>query len=122
MKIIGIEMFPISMTFERKVKTAFRGTGRDEGVSEDNVVIRIYTDDGISDLGEGGTWGIYYCGESQETVMDVIAYYLFPQVYGDNPASHLTRLLLVFSLSYLLCLALTSLTGICIPHTIISLD
>ena len=77
MKITGIEMFPISMAFVRKVKTAFRGTGIDEGISEDNVVIKIYTDEGISGLGEAGTWGIYYCGESQETVMDVIAYYLF---------------------------------------------
>jgi len=86
MKIIGIEMVPVSIAFRRKVKTAFRGTGRDEGVSEDNVVIRIFTDEGISGLGEAGTWGIYYCGESQETVMDVIAYYLFPQVLeGVNP-------------------------------------
>src|SRR4030042_5429629 len=86
MKIIGIEMFPISMAFVRKEKTAFRGTRRDEGVSEDNVVIRIYTDEGISGLGEAGTWGIYYCGESQETVMDVISYYLFPQVLeGEDP-------------------------------------
>ena len=86
MKIIGIEMVPVNIAFRRKVKTAFRGTGRDEGVSEENVVIRIYTDDGISGLGEAGTWGVYYCGESQETVMDVIGYYLFPQVLeGENP-------------------------------------
>ena len=86
MKIIGIEMFPINIAFKRKVKTAFRGTGRDEGVSEENVVLRIYTDEGITGLGEAGTWGVYYCGESQETVMDVIGYYLFPQVLeGENP-------------------------------------
>ena len=86
MKIIGIEMFPISIAFKRKVKTAFRGTGIDEGVREDNLVIKIYTDEGISGLGEAGTWGIYYCGESQETVMAVIAYYLFPKVLeGENP-------------------------------------
>jgi L-alanine-DL-glutamate epimerase-like enolase superfamily enzyme len=86
MKIIGIEMFPVSIAFKRKVKTAFRGTGIDEGVREDNVVIRIYTDEGVSGLGEAGTWGIYYCGESQETVMDVIAYYLFPKVLErENP-------------------------------------
>lgn len=86
MKIIGVEMFPINLAFKRKVKTAFRGTGRDEGVSEENVVLRIYTDEGITGLGEAGTWGVYYCGESQETVMDVIGYYLFPQVLeGENP-------------------------------------
>ena len=43
MKIIGIEMFPVSMSFRRRIKTAFRGVERDEGVSEDNVIIRIYT-------------------------------------------------------------------------------
>ena len=32
MKIIGIEMFPVSIAFRRKVKTAFRGTGINEGV------------------------------------------------------------------------------------------
>ena len=86
MKITGIEMFPVSMSFKRKILTAFRGVERDEGVSEDNVIIRIYTDEGVSGLGEAGTWGIYYCGESHETVMDVIAYYLFPKVLkGENP-------------------------------------
>jgi L-alanine-DL-glutamate epimerase-like enolase superfamily enzyme len=86
MKIIGIEMFPISIAFKRKIKTAFRGVERDEGVSEDNVIIRMYTDEGVSGLGEAGTWGVYYCGESQETDMAIIAYYLFPKVLeGENP-------------------------------------
>ncbi len=60
MKITGIEMFPVSIAFKRKVKTAFRGFARDEGVCEENVVIRIYTDEGVSGLGEAGTWGVYY--------------------------------------------------------------
>ncbi len=86
MKIIGIEMFPVSIAFKRKVKTAFRGTAIDEGVREDNLVIKIYTDEGISGLGEAGTWGIYYCGESQETDIAVIAHHLFPKVLeGENP-------------------------------------
>lgn len=86
MKITGIELFPVSIAFKRKVKTAFRGTARDEGVREDNVVIKIYTDEGIYGLGEAGTWGIYYCGESQETDMAVIADHLFPEVLeGENP-------------------------------------
>ena len=86
MKITGIEMFPVSIAFKRKVKTAFRGTARDEGVSEDNIVIKIYTDEGISGLGEAGTWGVYYCGESQESVMAVIGTYIFREVLeGENP-------------------------------------
>ncbi len=86
MKIVGVEMIPVNIAFRRKVKTAFRGTGRDEGVSEENVILKVYTDEGITGLGEAGTWGVYYCGESQETVMDLIGYYLFPQVLeGESP-------------------------------------
>ncbi len=86
MKITGIEMFPVSIAFKRKVKTAFRGLARDEGVCEENVVIKIYTDEGVSGLGEAGTWGVYYCGESQESVMAVIGTYLFREVLeGENP-------------------------------------
>jgi hypothetical protein len=32
MKIIGIEMFPVSIAFKRKIKTAFRGTSINGGV------------------------------------------------------------------------------------------
>jgi L-alanine-DL-glutamate epimerase-like enolase superfamily enzyme len=86
MKIIGIEMFPISIAFKRKIKTAFRGVSIDEGEREDNLVIRIFTDEGVTGLGEAGTWGIYYCGESQETDIAIIAYHLFPEVLkGENP-------------------------------------
>ena len=41
MKIIGIEMFPVSIAFKRKLKAAFRGVAVDEGLREDNVVIKI---------------------------------------------------------------------------------
>jgi len=86
MRIIGIEMFPVSIAFKRKVRTSFRGLARDEGVCEDNVVIRIHTDEGISGLGEAGTWGVYYCGESQESVMAAIGTYLFREALeGENP-------------------------------------
>jgi L-alanine-DL-glutamate epimerase-like enolase superfamily enzyme len=86
MKIIGIEMYPVSIAFKRKLNAAFRGVSVVEGEREDNVVIKIYTDEGIVGLGEAGTWGIYYCGESQETDIAVIAYHLFPKVLeGENP-------------------------------------
>jgi L-alanine-DL-glutamate epimerase-like enolase superfamily enzyme len=86
MKIIGMEMFPVSIAFKRKLKAAFRGVAVDEGLREDNVIIKIHTDEGISGLGEAGTWGIYYCGESQETDIATIAYHLFPKVLeGENP-------------------------------------
>jgi L-Ala-D/L-Glu epimerase len=86
MKIIGIEMIPVSMAFRRKVNTAFRGYAINEGTSENNVILKIYTDEGIVGLGEIGTWGIYYSGESQESDMAAIAHYLFPLVLeGADP-------------------------------------
>jgi L-alanine-DL-glutamate epimerase-like enolase superfamily enzyme len=86
MKIIGIEMYPVSISFKRRLNAAFRGVSVVEGDREDNVVIKIYTDKGIVGLGEAGTWGIYYCGESQETDIAVIANHLFPKVLeGENP-------------------------------------
>jgi len=86
MKIIGVEMFPVSLAFRRKVKNAFRGVATDEGVSEDNIILKIYTDEGLVGLGEVGTWGIYYSGESQESDMAAIQHYLFPKVLeGADP-------------------------------------
>lgn len=56
------------------------------GKREDNVIVRIHTDEGISGLGEGCTLGPFYCGESQETVMGIIAHHLYPKVLeGEDP-------------------------------------
>jgi L-alanine-DL-glutamate epimerase-like enolase superfamily enzyme len=46
----------------------------------------MYTDEGITGLGEGATLGPFYCGESQETIMGIIAGHLFPKVLeGEDP-------------------------------------
>ncbi len=82
MKITGIEIIPLTMYFKSVIKESF-GT---VGMREDDVIIKLHTDEGITGLGEGSTLGPFYCGESQETVMGIIAYHLFPQVLeGKDP-------------------------------------
>lgn len=82
MKIAGIEIFPLTMRFQTVIEESFGTVGK----REDDVVIRVYTDEGISGLGEGSTLGPFYSGESQGTVIDIIANYLFPKVLeGENP-------------------------------------
>lgn len=82
MKIIGIEIFPLSISFKTVIEESFGTVGK----REDDVVIRIHTDDRICGLGEGSTLGPFYSGESQETVMGIIAHHLFPKVLeGKDP-------------------------------------
>jgi L-alanine-DL-glutamate epimerase-like enolase superfamily enzyme len=82
MRITGIEIIPLTISFKGQIKESF-GT---VGLREDDVIIRLHTDEGITGLGEGATLGPFYCGESQETVMGIIGHHLFPKVLeGKNP-------------------------------------
>ena len=76
LKIIGIEVFPLSVSFGQVIEESFGTVGK----REDDVVIKIYTDEGVTGLGEGNTLGPFYSGESQGTVIDIIANHLFPKV------------------------------------------
>ena len=53
MKITGIEIIPLTMIFKGMIKESF-GT---VGLREDDVIIRLHTDEGITGLGEGSTLG-----------------------------------------------------------------
>jgi L-Ala-D/L-Glu epimerase len=82
MKITGIEIIPLTVSFKSMIPESF-GT---VGLKEDDVVIRLHTDEGITGLGEGSTLGPFYSGESQETVMGIIGHHLFPKVLeGKDP-------------------------------------
>lgn len=82
MKIVGIELIPLTMIFKADIKESFGTVGK----REDNLIVKIYTDEGIYGLGEGCTLGPFYCGESQETVMGIIANHLYPKVLeGKDP-------------------------------------
>jgi len=79
-KIVGLEIFPLTVEFKRVIEESF-GT---VGLRENDVVIVVHTDEGISGLGEGSTLGPFYSGESQGTVIDIIAHHLFPKVLVDS--------------------------------------
>ena len=82
MKITGIELIPLTMKFKSVIEESFGTVGK----KEDDVVVRIHTDEGITGLGEGPTLGPFYSGESQETVMGIIGHHLFPKVLeGRDP-------------------------------------
>jgi len=82
MKITGVELIPLTMYFKSVIEESFGTVGK----REDDVVVRIHTDEGITGLGEGPTLGPFYSGESQETVMGIIAHHLFPKVLeGKDP-------------------------------------
>lgn len=82
MKIVGIELIPLTMVFKASIEESFGTVGK----REDNVIVKMYTDEGVTGLGEGCTLGPFYCGESQETVMGIIANHLFPKVLeGADP-------------------------------------
>jgi L-alanine-DL-glutamate epimerase-like enolase superfamily enzyme len=82
MKITGMEIIPLTMRFKSVIEESFGTVGK----REDDVIIRLHTDEGVTGLGEGPTLGPFYCGESQETVMGIIAHHLFPKVLdGKNP-------------------------------------
>lgn len=83
MKIIGVDIFPLTMSFGTDAIEESFGT---VGKREDDVIIKLYTDEGITGLGEGNTLGPFYSGESQGTVTDIIANHLFPKVLeGEDP-------------------------------------
>lgn len=82
MKIVGLELIPLTMIFKANIKESFGTVGK----KEDNLIIKIYTDEGIYGLGEACTLGPFYCGESQETVMGIIQHHLYPKVLeGADP-------------------------------------
>ena len=76
MKIIGIEMVPITARFKNVTETHF-GT---LGAKEDKVVLKLFTDEGIVGLGEvSGSFPVFYV-ETQSTITSVIKDYLAPNV------------------------------------------
>jgi len=82
MKIVGLELIPLTMIFKANIKESFGTVGK----REDNLIIKIYTDEGIYGLGEACTLGPFYCGESQETVMGIIQHHIYPKVLeGADP-------------------------------------
>lgn len=82
MKIVGMEFTPITLEFRRINQEAFGAVGK----REDDVIVQIFTDDGVSGLGEAMTLGPYYSKESQGTIMALLTEQIGPQVLlGEDP-------------------------------------
>ncbi len=83
MKIIGMEIFPITISFKKVIAESMGAVGK----KEYDTIIRVYTDEGVSGLGEAMTViGPSYQRESQGTVIEILAKYLFPgALEGQSP-------------------------------------
>jgi L-alanine-DL-glutamate epimerase-like enolase superfamily enzyme len=76
MKIIGIEITPITLEWKKVIGESFGQVGK----REDDVVVQIFTDDGLYGLGEAMTLGPFYSRESQGTVMALLAEHICPEI------------------------------------------
>ncbi len=82
MKITGVEIFPLTFSWKTIVEESFGPVGK----REDDVVIRIHTDEGMTGLGEASTLGPYYSLESQGTVISLLTEWIIPKVLiGADP-------------------------------------
>ncbi|MFC2012342.1 mandelate racemase/muconate lactonizing enzyme family protein [Chloroflexota bacterium] len=82
MKIVGIELTPITIEWEKPVLVSFGFHGK----GEPDLIVEIFTDDGISGVGEAMTLGPLYSRESQGTVMAILTEQIAPQVLlGEDP-------------------------------------
>jgi L-alanine-DL-glutamate epimerase-like enolase superfamily enzyme len=80
MKIVGMEITPITLEWKKTIGESFGEVGK----REDDVIIQIFTDNGLYGLGEAMTLGPYYGRESQGTVMALLAEHFWPKVLLDE--------------------------------------
>ncbi len=80
MKLMGMEITPITLEWKKTIGESFGEVGK----REDDVIIQIFTDDGTYGLGEGMTLGPFYGKESQGTVMALLAEHFWPKVLKDE--------------------------------------
>ena len=80
MKIVGMEITPITLEWKKTIGESFGEVGK----REDDVIIQIFTDNGLYGLGEAMTLGPYYGRESQGTVMSILAEHFWPKVLLDE--------------------------------------
>lgn len=77
-----MEVTPITLEWRQVVLESFGAVGK----REDDVIIEIFTDEGISGVGEAMTLGPLYSKESQGTVMAILTEHIAPQVLvGEDP-------------------------------------
>lgn len=80
MKIVGMEITPITLEWKKTIGESFGAVGK----REDDVIIQIFTDTGIYGLGEAQTLGPYYARESQGTIISLLTEYFWPKVLQNE--------------------------------------
>lgn len=79
MKIVSIESIPVRVAYHRPIPIAI-------GINKcaSNVVIKLYTDEGVVGIGEVSPLIPSYSGETQETAISIISECLAPAILGGN--------------------------------------
>ncbi|HEX4011455.1 MAG TPA: enolase C-terminal domain-like protein [Solirubrobacteraceae bacterium] len=86
-RITGVELLPVSSP----LKHAF--TMREETLrSIDSVLIKLHTDAGIVGIADSGNVSPWYLGETQESIMAMVATVLFPEALQGQPATQIERI------------------------------
>ena len=80
MKIVGMKITPITLEWKKTIGESFGEVGK----RENDVIVEIFTDDGLYGLGEAMTLGPFYGRESQGTVTALLAEHVFPKVLLDE--------------------------------------
>jgi L-alanine-DL-glutamate epimerase-like enolase superfamily enzyme len=81
MKITKIECIPVSLPFAKPIVMS-GGAAK----CADAVVVKIYTDEGITGIAETGDTSPWYMGESQDSIMHNINRVFGPQILlGEDP-------------------------------------
>jgi L-alanine-DL-glutamate epimerase-like enolase superfamily enzyme len=80
MKITGIECIPVSIPFAKPIKM-----GGGTATVAEGVVLKIFTDEGITGVCETGDTSMWYMGESQDSILYNITKMYAPILLGENP-------------------------------------
>ena len=80
MKITKVESIPVSIPFAKPMKM-----GLGAAVSAEDVVLKVYTDEGITGICECGDTSLWYMGESQDSIMYNITKVYAPILLGEDP-------------------------------------
>jgi L-alanine-DL-glutamate epimerase-like enolase superfamily enzyme len=80
MKITKIECIPVSIRFAKPIKM-----GGGVATCADAVVVKIYTNEGITGVSETGDTSPWYMGESQDSIMHNINCVYGPFLLGEDP-------------------------------------
>jgi L-alanine-DL-glutamate epimerase-like enolase superfamily enzyme len=86
-RITGVELFPVSSP----LKHSF--TMREETLTSiDSVLIKLHTDAGIVGIADCGNVSPWYRGETQESIMAMIAGVFFPDILRGEAATNIEKI------------------------------